>query len=98
MNQFTVKVTGTPNAGACAKNTSSACVQPTGRVEMNVTVFGSGSGIVGWLNSLQVCDSDNMESQTGNSAEDAGIPIGGYYMTAFNHVEVAGGIPKKRLV
>lgn len=51
-----------------------------------------------WLNSLQVADSDNAQSLTGNSAEEKGVAIGKYYLTAFNHVEVAGGIPKKRLV
>lgn len=51
-----------------------------------------------WLNSLEVCDSDNALSMTGNSAEDNGVEIGKYYITAFNHLEVAGGILKKRLV
>lgn len=50
-----------------------------------------------WLNSLQVADSDNVQSQTGNSAEEKGVAVGKYYLTAWNHVETVGGIPKKRL-
>ena len=51
-----------------------------------------------WMDTLDVCDSDNIDSQTGNSAEDAGVPIGGYYMTAANHISSPGGIVKKRLI
>lgn len=51
-----------------------------------------------WINSLNVCDSDNADSGTGNSAEDAGVAIGGFYLTAFNHESTPGGVIKKRLV
>jgi len=54
--------------------------------------------IVAWLDSLTVCDSDNNDSGTGNSAEDAGIAIGGWYLTAYNHESAPGGLPKKRLI
>lgn len=67
------------------------------RVCLSVNV-GTGGYYEDWLNSLHVCDSDNVSSGTGNSAEDAGVAIGKYYLTAFNHLEAPGGIPKKRLV
>lgn len=51
-----------------------------------------------WLDALPVCDSDNTDSGTGDSAEDAGVAIGGWYLTAFNHESGVGGIPKKRLI
>lgn len=59
---------------------------------------GTGGYYKEWLDSLPICDSDNESSQTVNSAEGAGIAIGGWYVTAFNHIECPGGIPKKRLV
>lgn len=51
-----------------------------------------------YLASLEICDSDNMTSGTGNSAEDAGVAIGEFYMTAENHLDAPGGLLKKRLV
>lgn len=51
-----------------------------------------------WLNQREICDSDNTDSQTGNSAEEAGVPVGGWYVGAFNHVEGKGGLLIKRLV
>ena len=51
-----------------------------------------------WLNALSVCDSDNISSGTGDSAEDAGVAIGEYYMTATNHIEAPGGVAKKRVI
>lgn len=77
------------------------CPQPQVRVGGRVCVqvnTAPGGYYEDWLNSLKVCDSDNTSSGTGNSAEDNGVAIGKYYLTAFNHVEVTGGIPKKRLI
>ena len=53
---------------------------------------------IAWLDTLNVCDSDNADSGTGNSAEDAGIAVGGWYVTAINHESTPGGVLKKRLV
>lgn len=53
--------------------------------------------MVAWLDALPVCDSDSVGSGTGNSAEDAGVAVGGYYMTAVNHESTPGGVLKKRL-
>ena len=99
MNQYTVKVTGLPNTTVCKASKCTATVTPAGLVQINVTTFGASFGFIeGWLNSLEVCDSDNAESQTGNSAEEAGVEIGGWYLKAENHVEGGGGSPKKRFV
>ena len=49
------------------------------------------ASVQAWLDSLDPYDSDE-------SAADAGVPIGDWYMRAFNHVEGGGGSPKKRLV
>jgi len=81
--------------------TCEATTQPTLSVGGQISIYvnmGTGGYYADYLNGLPVCDSDNVSSQTGSSAEDAGVPIGGYYMTSFNHVEGMGGILKKRLV
>jgi hypothetical protein len=78
-----------------------ATTQQTLSVGGQVSIFvnmGTGGYYEQWLDSLPVCDSDNVSSGTGSSAQDAGVPIGGYYLTSFNHVEAPGGIPKRRLI
>lgn len=51
-----------------------------------------------WADSLDVCHSDNTDMGDGQSANDAGVAIGEYYMTAYNHESAAGGLVKKRLI
>ena len=54
--------------------------------------------VTDWIDALSVCDSDNTDSATGNSAQDAGVAIGGYYLTSVDHISAPGGIVKKRLI
>lgn len=76
---------------------SDITVQLGGGITVQFPVSTPGVGGEAYLDSLEVCDSDNTSSGTGNSAEEAGVEIGKYYITAFNHVEVSGGLLKMRL-